>query len=997
MTSGSRPAPIADWVQIPDLYRDPFPIFERLRAEGGVHWVPAVNRYLVTSFAAVHDTELDQETFSANEEGSLMIRAMGHSMLRRDDPDHYVERRAWQPVLRPGVVKKTWMPIFERNAQKHLDAFLDMGPGRDLVWDFAAPYVSENLRAVIGLHNATQQDLQRWSQTMIDATGNYADDPVVWAKGQASYDEVDAALDEMLAWHRKQSDDSLISALLALPDYQMPIEAIRANLKMTIGGGLNEPRDAIGVAAYSLLADPAQLELVTSGKLSWDAVFDESIRWVAPIGMYSRQTTRDVTLQGVELPAGSKLGICILSANRDENQWAEPAAFNAAREGEGAHLAFGKGVHVCLGAWIARAEVAAVALPKLFTTLPDLRTVADRPPQMGGWVFRGMTQFPVDWTAPQESTAESPVCIAVVGAGPSGCYSAQALRREFADAEIVIFDKMPTPYGLLRYGVAADHQGTKAISKQFARLFEKDGVEFVGGVEIGSDISLDALRGAFNAVVIANGLHADAPLTVPNGNLPSVHGAGRITRLLNGHPGELRPAPQLGETVAIVGHGNVSMDLVRLLAKTSELLADSDIDDEAHATLVAGLRTIHVVGRSQPASAKFDPVMLREIIDLPDVEHVIHGVDLDELVAADDPRSAVVRELTERQPASGTRVRIEWWFGYAPLEVAGQVSAEALVLAQLDNDAPVSVPTSSIITAIGFAAADGQELVAPSPEARETGRVEEGLYVAGWARRGPRGTIPSQRTDSRELVSVIAADLAERSARPGIRALRGALSRSSTYEGWLLIDAHETRNAAPGRIRGKVSDLATLRLIAGAALNIPRADDPEDRSSAATGDRQRVTVAFGTESGNAELVAEELRAALAATNDVTVIDLAQATIDDIPRGDILLLVCSTYGDGELPTNVRRFHSALVDGAPDLSGLRYAVFGLGDHSYTETYSRGSEILDEAFTAAGAKRVGEYGRHDAGGRDLAPALAVSWATDLIHSHATRVTATTVSASE
>ena len=427
MTSGTRPAPVADWVQIPALYRDPFPIFKRLRAEGGVHWVPAVNRYLVTSFAAVHDTELDQETFSANEEGSLMIRAMGHSMLRRDDPDHYVERRAWQPVLRPGAVKKTWMPIFERNAQKYLDAFIDMGPGHDLVWDFAAPYVSENLRAVIGLHNATQQDLQRWSQTMIDATGNYADDPVVWAKGQTSYDEVDAALDEMLAWHRKYPDDSLISALLALPDYQMPIEAIRANLKMTIGGGLNEPRDAIGVAAYSLLSDPAQRELVSSGKLSWDAVFDETIRWVAPIGMYSRQTTRDVTLQGVDLPAGAKLGICILSANRDENQWADPARFNAAREGEGAHLAFGKGVHVCLGAWVARAEVAAVALPKLFKTLPDLRTVADRPPQMGGWVFRGMTQFPVDWTTPDEPTTTTPVRIAVVGAGPSGCYSAQAL------------------------------------------------------------------------------------------------------------------------------------------------------------------------------------------------------------------------------------------------------------------------------------------------------------------------------------------------------------------------------------------------------------------------------------------------------------------------------------------------------------------------------------------------------------------------------------------
>ncbi|HEY4615242.1 MAG TPA: cytochrome P450, partial [Citricoccus sp.] len=394
---GSRPAPVADWVTIPELYADPFPAFERLRAEGGVHWVPAVNRYLITSYDAVHDTELDQETFSANEQGSLMIRAMGHSMLRKDDPDHAVERRAWQPVLRPSVVKRAWRPVFERNADRYLAELREKGPGADLVWDFAAPYAAENLRAITGLHNVTQQDLQRWSQTMIDATGNYADDPEVWAKGEASFDEVDAALDEMLDWHRRHPDDSLLSALVALPDYQMPVESIRANLKMTIGGGLNEPRDAIGVATWALLRDPEQRRLVEADPGLWDAAFDEAIRWVAPIGMYSRQTTRDVALRGVHLPAGAKLGICLLSANRDETQWSDSARFDLRRAGEGAHLAFGKGVHVCLGAWVARAEVADVALPRLFRALPGLDLVPDRPARPGGWVFRGMDEMPVAW------------------------------------------------------------------------------------------------------------------------------------------------------------------------------------------------------------------------------------------------------------------------------------------------------------------------------------------------------------------------------------------------------------------------------------------------------------------------------------------------------------------------------------------------------------------------------------------------------------------------
>ena len=192
-----KDAPVADWVTIPDLYRDPFPIYERLRAEGGVHWVPAVNRYLVTSYDAVHETELDQQTFSANEQGSLQIRAMGHSMLRRDDPEHYVERKAWQPALRPGVVKRVWTDIFRQNAERYLAELTEKGPGSDLVWDFAAPYAAENLRQICGLYNVQQEDMQRWSQTMIDATGNYADDPEVSRLGEQSYNEVDVALADL--------------------------------------------------------------------------------------------------------------------------------------------------------------------------------------------------------------------------------------------------------------------------------------------------------------------------------------------------------------------------------------------------------------------------------------------------------------------------------------------------------------------------------------------------------------------------------------------------------------------------------------------------------------------------------------------------------------------------------------------------------------------------------------------------------------------------------
>src|SRR5699024_6737730 len=148
------------------------------------------------------------------------------------------------------------------------------------------------------------------------------------------------------------------------------------------GGGLNEPRDAIGAAAWALMQNPEQLALVQQDPAKWDAVFDEAIRWVAPIGMYSRQTTGDTVLRGTFLAGGAKLGISLLSANRDEQYWKAPERFDLTRVGEGAHLAFGKGVHVCLGAWVARAQFNA-ALPKLFSELPQLGLIPDRPAEAG--------------------------------------------------------------------------------------------------------------------------------------------------------------------------------------------------------------------------------------------------------------------------------------------------------------------------------------------------------------------------------------------------------------------------------------------------------------------------------------------------------------------------------------------------------------------------------------------------------------------------------------
>ena len=1013
-----KEAPIADWVTIADLYRDPFAIYERLRAEGGVHWVPAVNRYLVTSYDAVHVTELDQQTFSANEQGSLQIRAMGHSMLRRDDPEHYIERKAWQPALRPGIVQRVWADIFAQNAERYLGELIEKGPGADLVWDFAAPYAAENLRQICGLYNATQQDLQRWSQTMIDATGNYADDQEVWRLGEQSYNEVDAALDEMLVWHAKHPDHSLISQLLGMKDYEMPLERIRANLKMTIGGGLNEPRDALGVAAFAMLQHTDQLAMARADASLWHTVFDESIRWVAPIGMYSRQTTREVELSGVTLPAGARLGVCILSANRDESVWQRAAEFDIRRE-QKPHLAFGKGVHVCLGAWVARAEIADVALPMIFERLEGLRLIDDDPAQMGGWVFRGMTRMPIAWdrvresgiaagggaasvsgaggadgggcpfshTDPDAATPARAPRIAIVGSGPSGCFTAQALRRVFAEAPIEVFDQLPTPYGLVRYGVAADHQGTKAVARQFDRLFTEEGVEYRGNVHLGADVTLEQLRESHDVVVLATGMHGDALLEVPGAQL--ARGAGSLTRTLNGHPDEQEAAP-LGERVVVIGHGNVAMDIVRLLARDAVGLAGSDVDDEVHSRLTSQVSTIHVVGRSLPAAAKFDPVMVRELAGMPGVEHVLHGA---QQLPEDgrDARIDAVREL-QRGVASGSspaRVRVEWWFGLAPVSIEEDEAEQGRVTAATFVDSTgevVRLEVDDVITAVGFT----QNADAPvEAGVHVDGRVQPGLYVAGWLRRGPRGTIPDQRADARSLAQLIADDVRSGAVRcaseeAGAETVYG---RVVDFDGWRRIDLRERLAAAPGRERVKMRTRSEM-LETAADLTLAL---PELARGNALCSHTPVTILFGTESGGAELVADELLRRLGADAPaptdgdprahVEVRDLAETEPADLTPGRLYLIVCSTYGDGEVPTSARPFHEALQAPGVQLGGVRYAMFGMGDRSYEKTYSRGSEMVDEALAACGAVRVGEYGRHDAGGPISATEAAVDWVSGVL----------------
>ncbi|WP_187971238.1 FAD-dependent oxidoreductase [Aquibium microcysteis] len=396
--------------------------------------------------------------------------------------------------------------------------------------------------------------------------------------------------------------------------------------------------------------------------------------------------------------------------------------------------------------------------------------------------------------------------VAILGAGPSGCFVAQALLKARPDLRVDILDRLPVPYGLVRYGVAADHQGTKAITRQFARLFERQGARFFGNVTVGRDVTLEALREAYDAVVVATGLSTDRRLGIPGDDLPGVHGAGRITRALYEHP-DAEPLPPLGPRPLIVGNGNVAIDLLRLLAKTSEELDGSDLGPGPTAWLAgSGIDEITILGRSPAAAARFDAVMLKELGRLSGV-----SIAVDDLGTAGTEEGARTLEALSALHGHGAGPRrIRFVFARRPIAVEGDGCVSGLLCIAPDGREE-RFPATSILTAIGF---DGETATAESGAAV---RMAPGLYGAGWFARGPRGTIPDNRADAQALAAVILADL---DATPASSSIPGdvlaCLPGTVTYDGWTRIDAAETAAPPAGRCRAKITGRAAMLSLAAA-------------------------------------------------------------------------------------------------------------------------------------------------------------------------------------
>jgi ferredoxin--NADP+ reductase len=403
--------------------------------------------------------------------------------------------------------------------------------------------------------------------------------------------------------------------------------------------------------------------------------------------------------------------------------------------------------------------------------------------------------------------------IAIVGAGPSGCYLAQALLKLDKGLEIDILDRLPVPYGLVRYGVAPDHQGTKAVARQFARLFERQGVQFIGNLDISAapgagDLTLDALRELYDAVVLATGLPADRKLGLPGEDLEGIVGSGTLTRAWNDHPDAAdTPLPDPGRRALIVGNGNVAMDVLRILSKTEAEFDGSDFAPDHAARLAAArIERIEVVGRSPAHLAKFDPVMVKEIGKSAGLAFELHDMHLS-ADAGEDPKLAALAHLAEIAPAT-PRCTIAFRFGWAPAGFDGAEGRLAAArFARADCSGSLEIACDMAVTAIGFdddARLARRELLAEAADV-DTGRLASGLYAAGWFRRGPRGTIPDNRADAQAVAAAITEDLAlSGSDRPGRAALAARFDHLTDYAAWQRIDEHERASCAQGRVRAKL-------------------------------------------------------------------------------------------------------------------------------------------------------------------------------------------------
>ena len=381
-------------IDLPAFWRDPYPALKELREKAPIAFVPELGATLFTRRDDIYVYEKMIEVFSSHQPQGLMNTLMGHNLMRKDGAAHQAERAAIFPSISPKTVRTHWTEMFQAHADRILADVAPKG-AVDLFKEIALPISGECLKSLTGLTNITCHDMDAWSQGMIDGIANYVGDPAVAARCNAATAGIDAAIDDMVPVLRKTPDYSLLGVMLQT---DLPMESIRANVKLAISGGQNEPRDVIAGAVWALLTHPEQKRRVLAGEVTWLQVFEEYARWMAPIGMSPRRVAKRYAIGDIVLEPEDRVFFMFGAANRDEAHFADADVFDVGRDTQKS-IAFGAGPHYCAGAFASRAMVADVALPTIFARLRDLELDESAGPvQFGGWAFRGPLNMPVRWT-----------------------------------------------------------------------------------------------------------------------------------------------------------------------------------------------------------------------------------------------------------------------------------------------------------------------------------------------------------------------------------------------------------------------------------------------------------------------------------------------------------------------------------------------------------------------------------------------------------------------
>ncbi|MBE1580872.1 ferredoxin--NADP+ reductase [Amycolatopsis roodepoortensis] len=430
--------------------------------------------------------------------------------------------------------------------------------------------------------------------------------------------------------------------------------------------------------------------------------------------------------------------------------------------------------------------------------------------------------------------------VAIVGAGPAGIYAADILDKSDADVTIDLFERMPAPFGLIRYGVAPDHPRIKGIVTALHKVLDKPNIRLLGNVDYGTDLKLDDLRQFYDAVIFSTGAMADRALDIPGIDLDGSYGAADFVSWYDGHPDVPRTWPLNATSVAVLGVGNVALDVARILAKTADELLSTDIPDNVYQGLKASPVTdVHVFGRRGPAQAKFTPLELRELDHSPNVEVIVYPEDIEfdegsiAALRASKQIDMVVKTLQEwaiRDQGDRPK-RLHLHFLHSPCEIVGEdgkVTGLRTERTELTGDGNVrgtgefhDWDVQAVYRAVGYLSSHLPEIpfdhttgTVPNQAGRVLDIDEEqvpGVYVTGWIKRGPVGLIGHTKGDAAETIASLLADADDLTA-PAVEdpdAILGFLTERgvpfTTWEGWGKLDAHEKSLGVPhGRERVKV-------------------------------------------------------------------------------------------------------------------------------------------------------------------------------------------------